>query len=171
MAALITRGRSGVAAALLTLAVALPGCSSSGASAEGRPSAPAETGRPPELVSAALEDAFVVQDNGLVSWTTTWRACFGPASGDSGDSGDIVAWETQAVTPEGTSPETDVLRNGCIDLDVAAGVDPSDAGMTGREIQLADAQALAYRVRGVRADDTVTPWTEPVRVGTELTPG
>src|SRR5688500_17623308 len=109
MAALITWGRSGGAAALLTLAVALPGCSSSGASAGGTPSAPAETGHPPELVSAALEDAHVVQDNGLVSWTTTWRACFGPASGDSGD---IVAWETQAVTPEGTSPETDVLRDG-----------------------------------------------------------
>jgi hypothetical protein len=43
--------------------------------------------------------------------------------------------------------------------------------MPGHEIQLSDAQALAYRVRAVHADGTVSPWTDPVRVGTELVPG
>ena len=34
-----------------------------------------------------------------------------------------------------------------------------------REIQLVAAQDLAYRVRSVHADGTVSPWTTPVPAG------
>ncbi|MDP9461439.1 MAG: hypothetical protein M3Q22_14735, partial [Actinomycetota bacterium] len=93
----------------------------------------------------------------------TWLACFRP-----GDGAEVVRWQSQSVTSEGSSPDTDELPGGCIDLQVATGVNPADAGMPGRDLQLSDAQALAYRVRAVHPDDTVTPWTEPVRVGTQL---
>jgi hypothetical protein len=43
--------------------------------------------------------------------------------------------------------------------------------MLGRDIQLAEASTLAYRVRAVLDDGTVTPWTEPVRVGATRPPG
>jgi hypothetical protein len=38
--------------------------------------------------------------------------------------------------------------------------------MTGRDVQLVDAAALAYRVRAVHADGTVSPWTPRVPAGT-----
>jgi hypothetical protein len=63
------------------------------------------------------------------------------------------------------------LPDGCIDLDVATGVDDAYAGMPSRQVQLVDAQALAYRVRARRGDGTVTPWTDPVRVGTTTPAG
>jgi hypothetical protein len=118
-------------------------------------------------VSAGLDDTVVPRPGGQVAWTTTWRACFGPG----GDGREVVAWQAQAVTSEGSSPVADELPGGCLDLEVATGVNAEEAGMPGREIQLSDAQALAYRVRAVHADGTVSPWTDPVRVGTELEPG
>jgi hypothetical protein len=129
---------------------------------------PLASGPPPDLVSATLEDGSVPQEGGLVSWTTTWRACFqtGPEH-----TGDVAGWEVRTVTTEGSSPHVDELSGGCVDLDVASGVNPAAEGMPGREIQLSDAQALACQVRVVRDDGTVTPWTDAVRVGTVTPPG
>lgn len=144
------------------------GCSApSGETAAPATSAASEAGPPAVLVSAGLHDAVVPRPGGQISWTTTWRACFGPGDGDR----EVVAWQAQAVTSEGSSPEAEELPGGCVDLDVASGVNAEEAGMPGRQIQLSDAQALAYRVRAVHADGTVSPWTDPVRVGTELVPG
>jgi hypothetical protein len=162
----------GVAATLVGLAVALTGCSSSPV-AEPSPAAssradPIESGPAPDLLTASLDDTVIPQDDGLVSWTTTWRACFGPGPDDPTE---VVGWQTQAVTSEGSSPEARELLEGCVDLDVATGTDDADAGMPGRDIQLSDAQALAYRVRAVHADGTLTPWTDPVRVGTTTPAG
>jgi hypothetical protein len=160
---LIRHSPADVATALV-VAATLAGCSAGRPSAVGASSsAPSVSGPPPDLVSAVLEDSSVPQDDGLVSWTTTWRACFQPGLEDTGE---VARWEVRAVTTEGSSPEIDELPGGCIDLDVAAGVNATADGMPGREIQLSDAQALAYRVRVVRDDGTVTPWTDVVRVGT-----
>lgn len=155
----------GVAAALLVPAAALAGCASSRdvGTAEVSAAPPAESGPPAELVSAGLRDTVESRPGGVAAWTTTWLACF-----RTGDGADVAGWQSQSVTSEGSSPDTDELPGGCIDLEVATGANPADAGMPGRELQLSDAQALAYRVRAVHPDDTVTPWTEPVRVGTEL---
>jgi hypothetical protein len=151
---------------LLAVAVALVGCSS-GPGPTAAPSSPApEHGSPPQLLSATLQDSVVPREDGRVAWTTTWSACFG-ARADT----DVAALQTQVVTAEGTSPEVTDLPDGCIDLDVATGVDDPAAGMPSREIQLSDAQALAYRVRARLDDGTVTPWTEPVRVGTTTPAG
>jgi hypothetical protein len=162
----------GIAAVLVGLAVALTGCSSSSI-AEPSPAAssradPAESGPAPKLLTASLHDTVIPQDDGRVSWTTTWRACFGPGPGDPAE---VVGWQTQAVTSEGVSPEARDQSGGCVDLDIATGTDGTDAGMPGRDNQLSDAQALAYRARAVHADGTVTPWTEPVRVGTTTPAG
>ena len=161
-----------IAAGLVGLAVALTGCTSSSVagpfSSATSGADPTQSGPAPELLTASLHDTVIPHDDGLVSWTTTWRACFGPGPGDRGE---VVGWETQAVTSEGTSPEAADLAGGCIDLDVATGTNDADADMPGRDIQLSDAQALAYRVRAVHADDTVTPWTEPVRVGSTTPAG
>jgi hypothetical protein len=161
-----------IAAGLVGLAVALTGCTSSSVagpfSSATSGADPAQSGPAPELLTASLHDAVIPHDDGLVSWTTTWRACFGPGQGDRGE---VVGWETQAVTSEGASPEVADLAGDCIDLDVATGTNDADADTPGRDIQLSDAQALAYRVRAVHADDTVTPWTEPVRVGSTTPAG
>ena len=37
--------------------------------------------------------------------------------------------------------------------------------MVGRDTQLAEAGALAYRVRAVHDDGTVTPWSAPIPAG------
>ena len=164
MPQLSSRRLGGVAVVLLVPAAALAGCASSGdvGAAEVSAAPPAESGPPAELVSAGLRDSVEPRPDGMVAWTTTWFACFRP-----GDGAGVAGWQSQAVTSEGSSPDTEELPGGCIDLQVATGVDATDAGMPGRELQLSDAQALAYRVRAVHPDDTVTPWTEPVRVGTE----
>ena len=160
-----SRRRGGVAAALLVPAAALAGCAPSEevGTAELSAAPPAESGPPAELVSAGLRDTVEPHPGGVVAWTTTWFACFGP-----GDGAEVVRWQSQSVTSEGSSPTMHELPGGCMDLQVATGVNPAEAGMPGRELQLSDAQALAYRVRAVHPDDTVTPWTEPVRVGTDL---
>jgi hypothetical protein len=154
--------------------MALPACSSSPAASPSTESAEtaarstsAEAGPPVELVSAGLHDTVVPRPDGQISWMTTWRACFRPG----GDDHEVIAWQARAVTSEGSSSEADELPGGCLDLDVATGVNATEAGMPGREIQLSDAQSLAYRVRAVYADGTVSPWTDPVRVGTETSAG
>ncbi len=154
----------------IAAAVALPGCSSSpdpdgqaGPAAGTSTAAPAEAGPPPVLASATLEDGVVALRAGQVGWTTTWRACAAP---DPADPAEVVGWQSQALTPEGSSPEVEELARGCLDLDVATGVNAEDAGLVGRDAQLADAANLAYRVRAVHADGTVTPWSVPYRVGT-----
>ena len=115
-----------------------------------------------QLVSARLQDAVEPLPDDRISWRTTWRACFAPA--DAAD--DIARWESRVTTTEGASPEVHELPDGCLDIDVASGVSATDSGMPGRDLQLFDAQRLAYQVRLVRPDGTVTPWTDRVLVGT-----
>ena len=67
---------------------------------------------------------------------------------------------------EGASPELQQVPDGCLELDVARGINRPDAGMPGRELQLVDAAALGYRVRAVHTDGTVSPWTPRVHAGT-----
>lgn len=173
---LIPAHSAGVPAVLLALAGALAGCSaaeepSGSAAPTAASSAPTDrpvAGGPPGLVSATLEDTVVPQDDGLVSWTTTWEACFAPASGDPAE---VARWEAQLVTPEGAASTIEELSGNCVDLEVATGRNPADAGLLNREIALSDAAGLTYRVRAVATDGTVTPWTDPVRVTSELPPG
>jgi len=162
-------------AAFLASVVALAGCSSAGelpaAASSTASSSPAErpvAGEPVRLVSATLEDAVVPRDDGRIRWTTTWRACFVPAGGVAAP---VVRWEAQLVTPEGASPELEELPDGCVDLDVATGVNAAGAGLLHREVQLSDAASLAYRVRAVGTDGTAPPWTDPVRVTSRTPPG
>ena len=157
--------------AVLTVLAALTGCSSSAAesadpaasSAASSASSVVVAGAPPSVASATLEDSVVPQGNGKVLWTTTWRACFAPGA----DGAPAVAgWEAEVSGLEGASPELQEVPDGCLELDVARGVDEPEAGMPGRQLQLVDAAALAYRVRAVHADGTVSAWTPRVHAGT-----
>lgn len=166
---------AGAPAAFLALAVALAGCSSTTEDASGPASSTASppaglpvAGEPARLVSATLEDTVVPQEDGRISWTTTWEACFAPAAVEAAA---VARWEAQLVTLEGASPDVEQLPGNCVDLDVATGLNPADAGMVNREIALSDAAGLTYRVRAVTREGTVTPWTDPVRVTSESPPG
>ena len=144
----------GPAAALLALAAGLAGCSS-GAAVEPA-AAPATTGSAPTLASATLTDDV---DAAGGTWSTTWVACFEPAGG-------VERWEVQAVTAEGVSPRVEQLPAECLDLQLAQGRGTTPADDPGRTAALADAGSLAYQARGVRADGSVTPWSDPVVAGT-----
>jgi hypothetical protein len=167
------RHRMTRAGAVLAALAALIGCSSSAGSAEPGPapspnpatsSSPAvEVGVPASVTSATLQDSVVPQADGRVLWTTTWRACFAPGAAGAPA---VAGWEAEVSGLEGASPELQDLPDGCLELDVARGINRPDAGMPGRDVQLVDAAALAYRVRAVHTDGTVTPWTPPVRAGT-----
>ena len=142
------------AATLLALAAGLAGCSSSTDEAEmpGTGAGPA-----PVLASATLTDDV---DVAAGTWSTTWEACFAPLPGE-----DIERWEAQAVTTEGVSPRVEQLPGECIELQLAQGRGTTPADDPGRTAALADAGSLAYRARGVRADGSGTPWSDPVVAG------
>ena len=144
----------GPAAALLALAAGLAGCSS-GAAAEPT-AAPATTGSAPALASATLTDDV---DTAAGTWSTTWVVCFAPVGGD------VERWEVQAVTAEGVSPRVEQLPAECLDLQLAQGRGTTPADDPGRTAALADAGSLAYQARGVRADGSVMPWSDPVVAG------
>jgi hypothetical protein len=124
------------------------------------PAKPVEAGRPLEMVEARLDDKATPKPNGRTSWSTTWRVCFAP------DRTDTTRMEAQAVTSEGSGTSLRQLEGRCLRLEVARGENDAGAGMPGRDTQVADAAALAYRVRAVHRDGTVTPWTKPIPVGT-----
>ena len=147
------------AAALLALAAGLAGCSAgqAGTPAAGAATA-AVTGRAPVLASASLTDDV---DTAAGTWSTTWQACFAPLPAE----GDIERWEVQAVTAEGVSPRVEQLSGECVDLQLAQGQGTTPADDPGRTAALTDAGSLAYRARGVRADGSVTPWSDPVVAG------
>ena len=148
----------GSAAALLALAAGLSGCTSG--PQPPRPvtgTSPVVTGTAPTVASAALADEV---DVGAGTWRTTWRACFAPATDDEA----VVGWEVQPVTAEGASPRVQGLPGGCVELAVGTGLGSPDDDPA-RTAALADAASLGYRARAVRSDGTVTPWTEPVAVG------
>jgi hypothetical protein len=146
---------AGPAAALLALAAGLAGCSSSTdeAATPGTGAGPA-----PVLASATLTDDV---DAAAGTWSTTWEACFAPLPGEE----DIERWEVQAVTTEGVSPRVEQLPGECIELQLAQGPGTTPADDPGRTAALADAGSLAYRARGVRADGSGTPWSDPVVAG------
>ncbi|MGY1762809.1 hypothetical protein ACI79G_17050 [Geodermatophilus sp. SYSU D00779] len=144
----------GPAAALLTLAAGLTGCSS--ASEDGTPGTLA--GPAPVLASASLTDDV---DPAAGSWSTTWEACFDPSPGEE----DLERWEVRAVTAEGVSPRVEELPGRCVELQLAQGPGTAPADDPGRTAALADAASLGYQARGVRPDGSVTPWSEPVVAG------
>lgn len=159
MTSLVRSG--GPAAALVALAAGLTGCSSptgtevSGTEAE---MSSVVAGPAPVLASATLTDDV---DAAGGTWTTTWEACFAPLPGEE----DIERWEVQAVTAEGVSPRVEQLPGECVDLQLAQGPGTAPAEDPGRTAALADAGSLAYQARGVRADGSVTPWSDPVVAG------
>ena len=123
------------------------------------PTQPVQAGRPVEMVKGLLDDKITPEPGGQISWNTTWRVCFAP---DRADTPRMVA---QAVTSEGSGTSLRALEGGCLKLEVARGQNDAGAGMRGRDTQLAEAAALAYRVRAVHRDGTVTPWTAPIPAG------
>jgi hypothetical protein len=140
------------------------GCSTSTPAAPGRsqtaPSRPVQAGSPVEMVEARLQDKTTPLPNRRISWSTNWRVCFAP------DRADTTRMEAQAVTPEGSGTSLRQLEGRCLKLEVARGESDKAAGMSGRETQLAEAAALAYRVRAMHGDGTVSPWTKPIPAGT-----
>lgn len=123
------------------------------------PAKPVEAGRPLEMVEARLDDKTTPKPNRRTAWSTTWWACFAP------DRADTTRMEAQAVTSEGSGTSLRQLEGRCLKLEVARGENDAGAGMPGRDTQLAEAAALAYRVRAVHGDSTVTPWTAPIPAG------
>ena len=69
------------------------------------------------------------------------------------------------MTSEGSGTSLRQLEGMCLKLEVARGENDKGAGMPGRDTQLAEAAALAYRVRAVHDDGTVTPWSVPIPAG------
>ena len=153
----------GPAAALLTLAAGLTGCSSAigdeqRATVPTAPSPATVAGPAPVLASATLTDDV---DPAAGTWSTTWLACFELLPGAE----DLERWEVQAVTAEGVSPRIEELPGRCVELRLAQGPGTAPADDPGRTAALADAASLGYQARGVRADGSVTPWSEPVVAG------
>ena len=153
----------GPAAALLTLAAGLTGCSSASgdeqrAALPAAPSSATVAGPAPVLASATLTDDV---DTAAGTWSTTWEVCFEPLPGAEGPE----RWEVQSVTSEGVSPRIEELPGSCVGLQLAQGPGAAPADDPGRTAALADAASLAYRARAVRADGSVTPWGEPVVAG------
>ena len=147
----------GPAAALVTLAAGLSGCSSAGGT-ETAGMAGTVAGPAPVLASATLTDDV---DPAARTWSTTWEACFAPLPGEE----DIARWEVQVVTAEGVSPRVQQLPGECVELQLAQGPGTTPATDPGRVAALADAGSLGYQARGVRADGSVTPWSDPVVAG------
>lgn len=137
------------------------GCSSPATTLQSKTSSTerVEAGRPVQVVKAMLDDTTKPEQGGKTSWSTTWRVCFKP------DRADVTRLEAQAVTTEGSGTSLRELKGNCLELVVARGQGNVEAGMPGRDAQLAEAAALAYRVRAVHDDGTVTPWTEPIPAG------
>jgi hypothetical protein len=123
------------------------------------PTQPVEAGRAVEMAEAVLDDKITPAPNRRISWSTTWRVCFAPGRADT------TRMEAQAVTSEGSGTSLRKLEGRCLKLEVARGENDAGAGMPGRDTQLAEAAALAYRVRAVHEDGTVTPWTAPIPAG------
>jgi hypothetical protein len=151
------------AAALLALAAGLTGCSSGGEAetalgAAAAPSSATVAGPAPVLASATTTDDV---DTAAGTWTTTWEACFEPLPGEE----DLERWEVRTLTSEGTSPQIEQLDDECIELQVAQGIGTTPGDDPARLAALSDAARLAYQVRGVRADGSVTPWSESVAAG------
>jgi len=141
-------------AALLALAAGLAGCSSAGeVQLRGTVAGPV-----PVLASATLTDEV---DPAAGTWSTTWEACFAPLPGEE----DLEGLEVQAVTAEGVSPRIQPLPGECVELQLAQGSGTAPADDPGRTAALGDAGSLAYQARGVRADGSVTPWSDPVVAG------
>ena len=154
--------RSVVLLAGLGLVGLLPaGCSTpaSPGRSQTSPTRPVQAGSPVEMVEARLQDRTTPL-RGRISWSTTWRVCFAP------DRADTTRMEAQAVTSEGAGTSLRQLEGRCLKLEVARGENDNGAGMSGRDTQLAEAAALAYRVRGVHSDGSVSPWTRPIPAGT-----
>lgn len=138
----------------------MAGCSTRGTGLSDTPAAKAvEAGQPVQVVEALIRDKTTTEQGGQTSWTTTWRLCFAP------DRAVTTRLEAQAVTTEGSGTSLRELDGECLELDIARGNGTADARKLGRVAQLAEAAALAYRVRAVHHDGTLTPWTEPIRVG------
>ena len=153
----------GPAAAVLILAAGLTGCSSGSgeempAPVAAAPSSATVAGPAPVLASATTTDDV---DAAAGTWSTTWEACFEPLPGEE----DLERWEVRTLTSEGTSPQVDQLDDECLDLQVAQGTGNTPEDDPARLAALSDATRLAYQVRGVRADDSVTPWSESVVAG------
>ena len=138
------------------------GCSAPGTTGQSAtsPAQPVEAGRPVEMVKAVLDDKVTSGPDRRTSWSTTWRVCF------KSDRPDTTRLEAQAVTSEGSGTSLRVLEGSCLRLGVASGQGNAEAGMVGRDTQLAEAAALAYRVRAVHRDGTVSAWTAPIPAGT-----
>jgi len=155
--------RSVVLLAGLGLVGLLPaGCSTpaSPGRSQTSPTRPVQAGSPVEMVEARLQDRTTPLPNRRISWSTTWRVCFAP------DRADTTRMEAQAVTSEGAGTSLRQLEGRCLKLEVARGENDKGAGMSGRDTQLAEAAALAYRVRAVHGDGSVSPWTKPIPAGT-----
>ena len=69
------------------------------------------------------------------------------------------------VTAQGVSPRIEPLPGECVELQLAQGEGTAPADTPGRVAAPADAGSLAYQAHGVRADGSVTPWSDPVVVG------
>ena len=73
-----------------------------------------------------------------------------------------VKMEAQRVTAEGSGTSLRELKGRCLEVGVPRGQNKAEAGMVGREAQMAEAAALACRVRAVHDDSTVTPVSAPI---------
>ena len=112
----------------------------------------------------SLEDESRDLPDGRVAWHTYWRLCWGAYPG-------ATAYELQARTGEGVSPQLRRQDGTCFRLEAAAGEDTKADLPRSRTIQLSTQSGqLAYRVRAVLGPDRVSAWSESLAVGTTGAP-
>ena len=75
-------------------------------------------------------------------------------------------YQLRLLTGEGAATSLRVVRDTCHELQAAAGQNPKAEGLRDRDLQLALQKGqLAYSVRAVRQEGSVTPWSMAIAVG------
>jgi hypothetical protein len=108
---------------------------------------------------ATLEDQVRELGHGRIAWSTYWKLCWDAVPG-------AEAYELQAVTSEGVSPELRRQEGTCFRIEAAANENAIDQGLLHRDMLLAvQASQLAYRVRAALENGRVSAWSQAAAVG------
>ncbi len=110
-------------------------------------------------LTATLEDTVRDLPGDRIAWATYWTLCWSPYPG-------ARAYQIQTVTGEGASAKLRQQRDTCLRIEAAKGENARTDGLVNRDLllQLQTGQ-LAYKVRAVLDDTTVSEWSASAAVG------
>lgn len=111
-----------------------------------------------------LEDEVRELPGERIAWSTFWVLSWEPHPG-------ATAYELQMLTGEGVTPTMRRQRERFLRIEVAANENERSEGLVNRDLQLAlHVGQLAYRVRAVLNNGSVSAWSLPITVGTVTNP-